>query len=226
MKHFFGAFLSITTKLFDKNALQSTIGRLFSIFYFFNIGISFRGGRKHSSYRSNSPKKLHRINEEVRSPQVRVVDEEGEPLGVMTSSQALDEARTRGVDLVEISPTADPPVCKLIDYGKMLYAFKKKEQQAKKANKVSELKGIRLTFGMDTGDVERQRRHAEEFLQDGNSVRIQLVMRGREKAHRDLAIDKMSAFITSLAEVSKVENAPKAVGHQVIVVLNPSKSSK
>lgn len=152
-----------------------------------------------------------------------MVDEQGEPLGVMSVSKALEIAREKGTDLVEISPKADPPVCKVIDYGKMLYALKKKEQQAKKATKAPELKGIRLTFRMDSGDAERQRKHAEEFLSEGHSVRIQLVMRGREKAHRDLALEKLHAFVNSLSDVARLENEPKSAGNQIVAILKPSK---
>lgn len=155
---------------------------------------------------------------------MRVLDEEGGLLGVMTPEEALVIAQEKGVDLVEISAKASPPVCKIIDYGKMLYTLKKKEQQAKKAQKANETKGIRLTFRMDSGDLDRQRDRAEEFLTDGHSVRIQLMMKGREKAHRDIALEKMYTFIESLADVSKLDNTPKATGNQIIAVLNPSRS--
>jgi translation initiation factor IF-3 len=144
----------------------------------------------------------------------------------MPTSKALEIARGKEVDLVEISPKADPPVCKIIDYGKMLYALKKKEQQTKKATKAPELKGIRLTFRMDSGDVERQKKHAEKFLSEGHSIRIQLVMRGREKAHRDLALEKLHTFVDSLSDVARLENKPKLSGHQIVAILKPSKSSK
>lgn len=144
-------------------------------------------------------------------------------MGVMPTSQALSLARERGVDLVEISAKTEPPICKLIEYGKMLYALQKKEKQARTAGKVKEIKGIRITFRMDEGDLNRQKSKTEEFLQQGHSVRIQLVMKGREKAHQDLALEKINAFVQSLAEVSKLESEPRGAGYQIVAVLKPSK---
>ncbi|MCF7830972.1 translation initiation factor IF-3 [Candidatus Gracilibacteria bacterium] len=151
---------------------------------------------------------------------MRLVDSEGEPLGVTPIAKALDLAREKGVDLVEISPKADPPVCKIIDYGKMLYALKKKEQSAK----AKEMKGIRITFRIDEGDLARQREKAKEFLNAGHSLKIQLVMKGREKAHQDLAREKMQAFVDSLAEVSQLENMPRSTGNQITAIVKPSKN--
>jgi len=154
---------------------------------------------------------------------VRLVDERGELIGVMSTSEALQKAIDLGIDLVEISPKATPPVCKLIDYGKMLYALKKKEQQAKKASKAKEQKGVRLTFKMDVGDLERQRRMAEKFLTEGHPVRVQMRLRGRERAHMDLAFEKLNKFLESLGEIGKVEQPPKSSGFQIITILKPYK---
>ena len=161
----------------------------------------------------------------IRAPEVRLLDERGSMIGVMPLSQALAEAKTRGVDLVEVSPKAVPPVCKVIDYGKMLYAEKKKEQQAKKHNKPHEVKGIRLTFRIGPGDMERQRLHAEEFLKSGHPVRIQLMMRGREKAHRDLAFEKLNGFIAGLKDFGALDQAPRGMGHQLVAMLRPEKKT-
>ena len=201
--------------------------RFFPILNFLNIGISYRGGRGRGRRNfQRVPQKQHRTNEEIRVKEVRLVDEQGEPLGVVALEQALSMAREKEVDLVEISPKADPPVCKLIDYGKMLYAIKKREQQAKKATQAQEMKGVRLTFRMDVGDADRQRKNAEDFLKKGHPVRIALTMRGREKAHKDLAFGKLNAFVKSLEEISTLENNPRAAGHQIVAVLKPSKSQK
>jgi len=201
--------------------------RFFPILNFSNIGISYRGGRnKNGRNVQRVPQKQHRINEEIRAREVRLVDEAGEPLGVVAIDRAQEMAREKEVDLVEISPKAEPPVCKLIDYGKMLYALKKREQQAKKATQAQEMKGIRLSFRMDVGDADRQRKKTEEFLQEGHPVRISLVMKGREKAHKDLAFDKLNAFVKSLEDISTLENIPRAAGHQIVAILKPSKSQK
>lgn len=132
-------------------------------------------------------------------------------------------AKQQEVDLVEISPKATPPVCKIIDYGKMLYQLQKKEKANKVASKQHEMKGIRLTFRIGEGDLERQRKHAEEFLLAHHPVRVQMVMRGREKAHKDLAIEKINSFIASLEEFCTVDQAPKLGGFQIITVLKPKK---
>ncbi len=157
---------------------------------------------------------------------MRVVGEHGdESLGVMSTSEAISLANERGVDLVEISPKAEPPVCKLIDYGKMLYSLKKKEHQMKKATKARELKGIRLTFKIDVGDLERQRKTAEKFLQEGHPVRVVMKLRGREKAHTDLAIEKLNKFLESLSESGSVDQPPRGSGFQIIAMLKPNAKS-
>ena len=151
-----------------------------------------------------------------------MLDSKGEAVGVMPVSQALQMAREQEVDLVEVSASARPPVCRLINYGKMLYMLQKKEQKTKVSQQ--EMKGVRLTFRIDSGDLERLRKKSEEFLTDGHPVRVQLAMKGRERAHRDLALDKIKMFINSLATVSKAESEPRAAGNQIIVVLKPQKS--
>ena len=147
-------------------------------------------------------------------------------LGVITTTEALVKAKEAGLDLVEISPKADPPVAKIIDYGKFLYDLKKKEKQAKKATKAAEIKGVRLSFRIGEGDMERQRKNAEEFLLDGHPVRIQMILRGREKAHKNLAFEKLKKFIDSLREFSSVDQTPRFGGSQIIAILKPTKSSK
>jgi len=154
-----------------------------------------------------------------------LLDEEGEMLGVMSREKALDIARQKEVDLVEVSPKADPPVCRTVDYGKLLYTLQKKEQQAKKATKSNEIKGVRLTFRIGSGDLERQRGNAEEFLKDGHPVRVQMVLRGREKAHRNLAFEKMRAFLKTLEEAGTVDQEPKMGGFQIIAILKPAQKS-
>lgn len=152
-----------------------------------------------------------------------MVGEHGdEILGVMRTSEAIALSNERGVDLVEISPKADPPVCKLIDYGKMLYSLKKKEHQMKKATKARELKGVRLTFKIDVGDIERQRKLTEKFLLEGHPVRVVMKLRGREKAHTPLAIQKLKKFIESLSESGAVDQPPRAAGFQIITTLKPT----
>ena len=156
---------------------------------------------------------------------MRVVTVEGEMLGVMSTADALAKAQEIGLDLVEISPKARPPVAKIIDYGKFLYDLKKKEKQAKKATKTAEIKGIRLSFRIGEGDMERQRKNAEIFLQDGHPVRVQMILRGREKAHKNLAFEKLGKFLESLSEFCQVDQTPRFGGSQIVAILKPVKSS-
>lgn len=188
---------------------------------FFDIAVSYRRGR---GKRGGPPKRepKQRTNERIRAEEVRVVDEQGEMLGVMPTSQALAQAKEAGVDLVEISPKAVPPVCKIIDFGKFLYNEQKKEKAQKKATKNHEIKGIRLSFRIGPGDLERQRKHAETFLQEQHPVRVQMVMRGREKAHKDLAMEKLRGFLDSLKDFGSVEQEPKFSGFQMVAVLKPA----
>ena len=156
---------------------------------------------------------------------MRVLAEDGEMIGVLSRAEALTLAREKEVDLVEISPKAVPPICRIIDYGKMLYALKKKEKKTKNSGKVKEIKGIRITFRIGPGDLERQKNKTISFLENGCPVRLQLVMKGREKAHKDIAFTKIREFITSLSDYSTLEHPPKLSGHQIIAIIKPSKSS-
>ena len=192
---------------------------------FRRIGISFRGGRRNKKFQAQQPTKRFRTNEYIRAAEVRVLDEEGALIGVLSRDEALSIAKQKELDLVEISPTAKPPVCKVIDYGKFLYAQQKKDQQIKKTTKTHEMKGIRLTFRIGEGDMERQRKKAEEFLAEGHPVRIQMMLRGREKAHKDLAFEKMARFTEALKEVGSLDQNPKMSGSQLIAILKPQKSS-
>ncbi len=157
---------------------------------------------------------------------MRLLDVNEEPLGVVSLEDALSMAKEKGVDLIEISSKAVPPVCRLCDYGKMLYSLQKKEQKKKLANKPLEMKGIRLTFRMGDGDMHRQAEKAQEFLSEGHSVKIQLLMKGREKAHKDLALEKTNAFIHLLSGEGQLESEPKLSSHQIIAVVKPCKSLK
>lgn len=185
--------------------------------------MSFRGGRKKRFQKREQEKKFfHQKNERIRAPKLRVVDEEGGLIGVISREEALEKSKELKLDLVVISPKADPPVAKIIDYGKMIYALKKKEQQAKKAAKATEMKGIRLSFRMDVGDLDRQRKHAEGFLLTNHPVRVQMILKGREKAHKNLAFAKMREFLESFAEIASVDQTPKFSGFQIIAILKPT----
>lgn len=141
-----------------------------------------------------------RANESIRVPEVRVVDAEGQPLGVMPTRKALELAQEQELDLVEVAPKAEPPVCRIIDYGQFKYQ-KEKEHKAKKthARKV-EVKGIRLSVKMGEHDLNIRRQKAKEFFDDGHKLKIEIILRGREKAHGDIAMQRIEEFIERLKQ--------------------------
>lgn len=155
-------------------------------------------------YRRRGPVKaagpLYRANQQIRVPEVRVIDENGEPLGVMQTADALALAQEREYDLVEVSPKAEPPVCRLLDYGQFKYE-KEKEARAQKAHaRRVEVKGIRLSVKMGSHDEDVRRQKALQFLEQGHKIKIELILRGREKAHNDIAKDRIESFIAKLQE--------------------------
>ncbi|KAA0205895.1 translation initiation factor IF-3 [Candidatus Uhrbacteria bacterium] len=141
-----------------------------------------------------------RVNEQIRVPEVRVIDENGEMLGVLSTDRAIEIARERGYDLVEVSPKAEPPVCKLLDYGQFKYQ-KEKEQRAQKAHsKKVDVKGIRLSVKMGVGDFDTRLQKGKEFLEEGHKLNIEIRLRGREKAHTDIAKARIQEYLDRLAE--------------------------
>lgn len=140
----------------------------------------------------------YRVNEKINAPEVRVIDEEGNFLGVMKLSAALDKARESELDLVEVSPKEEPPVCRLLDYGSFKYQKEKELRQQKAHAKKVEIKGIRLSVKMGAHDEDVRRQQALSFLEGGQKLKIEIILRGREKAHGELAIKKISDFIAAL----------------------------
>jgi len=137
------------------------------------------------------------VNNRIRAREVRVIDETGKQLGVLVLTKALQISRERGFDLIQVTEKAEPPVCKLMDYGKYLYQLKKKEKSAKE-HRISLLKGIRLTFGISEHDLETRAKQTEKFLKSGYKVRIEMKLRGREKAHQIFAKEKVKKFLEVL----------------------------
>jgi translation initiation factor IF-3 len=154
---------------------------------------------------------------------VRVVTEDGELLGVMDTRDAIQEARNRGIDLVEIAPKAQPPVCKLIDYGKFLYEQKKRAHEAKKKQVTVQVKEIKFRPGTDDHDYEYRRDHAREWLEDGDKVRAAIAFRGREMTHRELGAKILKRLTEELADIADVEVAPKMEGYQMFTIFLPRK---
>jgi translation initiation factor IF-3 len=167
-------------------------------------------------------KKL-RINDQIRVSPVRLIDEEDNQIGVVETSDAKDRATEAGLDLVEVSPTASPPVCKIMDYGKWKYAQAKKEQKAKSHAKKSELKGMRLRPNIDDHDLKFKTDKAREFLEDGDKVQFVMLFRGRQMAHQDLARRTMLDIVDLLEPVSKVEQPPKMMGRRMTMLLTPDR---
>ena len=162
-----------------------------------------------------------RVNEEIRSPQVRLIDQDGEMLGVMSAREALIRAYDVGLDLLEISPNAVPPVVKILDYGKYKYEQQKKANEARKRQKVVEIKEIKVRPNIDDHDYDVKMRQAKEFIGEGDKVKVTLRFRGREMAHQDLGLKVLDRIRTELAETTKVEQMPRLENRQMIMVLAP-----
>ena len=162
-----------------------------------------------------------RINDEIRVPQVRLIDQDGEMQGVMTAREALIRAYDVGLDLVEISPNAVPPVCKILDYGKYKYEQQKKANEARKKQKVVEIKEIKVRPNIDDHDYDVKMRQMKSFISEGDKVKVTLRFRGREMAHQDLGVKVLDRIRTELAETTKVEQFPRLENRQMIMVLAP-----
>lgn len=163
------------------------------------------------------------INEQIRDREVRVVGADGEQLGIMSSREALKLAQDAELDLVKIAPTAKPPVCKIIDYGKYKYEQIRKEKEAKKKQRTIELKEIRLSPNIETNDLNTKIGAARKFIAKGNKVKITLRFRGREMAHVQTSKHILDDFAKELADVATVEKAPKLEGRSMSIVLTEKK---
>jgi len=162
-----------------------------------------------------------RVNEDIRVPQVRLIDQEGEMIGVMTAREAMQRAFDVGLDLLEISPNAVPPVCKITDYGKFKYEQQKKANEARKKQKVVEIKEIKVRPNIDDHDYDVKMRQMKMFIGDGDKVKVTLRFRGREMAHQDLGIKVLERIRIELGETIKVESMPRLENRQMVMVLAP-----
>jgi len=162
-----------------------------------------------------------RINEDIEVSEVRLVAEDGEQLGVVALAAALQRAADAGLDLVEVSPNASPPVCKIIDFGKLKYQEQKKKNEARKKQKTIEVKEIKLRPNIDTHDYDVKMRSARRFIDDGDKVKVTLRFRGREMAHQDLGAQVLERVRGELDEIAKVEQMPKMEGRQMVMVMSP-----
>ena len=168
--------------------------------------------------------KENQINEEIRDKEVRVISADGGQIGIMSAKEALALAEKSNLDLVKIAPGANPPVCKIMDYGKFRFEQAKREKEAKKNQKVMEIKEIRLSMNIDTGDFNTKVNHALKFLRDGNKVKVSIRFRGREMAHTDNGLVIMQRFAEACTENGQVEKAAKLEGRQMLMFLVPKAS--
>ena len=162
-----------------------------------------------------------RVNEEIRVPQVRLIDQDGEMLGVMTAREAMLKAFEVGLDLLEISPNAVPPVCKITDYGKFKYEAQKKANEARKKQKVVEIKEVKVRPNIDDHDYDVKMRQMKGFIEDGDKVKVTLRFRGREMAHQDIGIKVLERIRGDMDFATKVEQMPRMENRQMVMVLTP-----
>ena len=164
------------------------------------------------------------VNEDIDFAQVRVVGVDGEAIGIMSSEQALKMAYDQGYDLVLMAPQAQPPVCRIMDYGKFRFERDKKEKEAKKKQQTMELKEIQLSCRIDTHDFETKVRHAQRFLSEGNKVRVVMRFRGREMSHIPMGREVLERFETACSEVGAVDKKPTLDGRMMSMVISPVKA--
>ena len=162
-----------------------------------------------------------RVNEDIRVPQVRLIDQDGEMVGVMSARDALMRAFEAGLDLLEISPNAVPPVCKILDYGKYKYEQQKKANEARKKQKIVEIKEVKVRPNIDDHDYDVKMRAMKSFIGEGDKVKVTLRFRGREMAHQDLGIKVLERIRQELGDTIKIEQMPRLENRQMIMVLAP-----
>ncbi len=162
-----------------------------------------------------------RINDRIRAPEIRLIGADGENVGVVTPARAMQMAEEAGLDLVEISPTAVPPVCKIMDFGKFKYETQKREAEARKKQKIIEIKEIKFRPGTDTHDYDVKMRSVVKFLEEGDKVKVTLRFRGREMAHQELGLELLKRVEADVAEIGKIESFPRLEGRQMVMMVAP-----
>ncbi len=162
-----------------------------------------------------------RVNRDIAVAQVRLIDEQGENLGVVSKDEAIERAEEAGMDLVEISPSAEPPVCKILDYGRFKYQDQKKKNEARKKQKTIDIKEIKMRPNIDQHDYDVKMRAINRFIADGDKVKVTMRFRGREMVHQELGLKVLDRVRDQIDEVAKVEQFPKMEGRQMIMVVAP-----
>ena len=163
----------------------------------------------------------HQINDEIRDREVRLISATGEQLGILSTREALERAAEADLDLVKISPTANPPVCKLMDYGKYRFEQTKREKEARKNQRVVEIKEIRMSPSIDVNDFNVKLRNAQKFLSEGNRCKVTVRFRGREMAHTNIGQDLLLKFAESCGETAVMDKSPKLEGRHMSIFLSP-----
>ncbi|MBR2968740.1 MAG: translation initiation factor IF-3 [Clostridia bacterium] len=171
-------------------------------------------------------KEQHQINEAIRDKEVRLIGQEGEQLGIISAAEAQRIADEAGLDLVKIQPNAQPPVCKILDYGKYKYDMLKREKEQKKNQKVVEIKEIWLSMTIDIGDLNVKAKQTVKFLAGGNKVKVSIRLRGRQNAHSNLGLDVMVKFFEMLEGKAVMDKKPGLEGRTIIMVLSPAKANE
>jgi translation initiation factor IF-3 len=186
--------------------------------------LAFRG--RGPRFIPQPPPDTHRINRNIRAPQVRLIGPDGSQIGIVPIEDALRRAQEAELDLVEIAPTAQPPVCRILNYGKFKYQQHKKETEARRKQTITTVKELRLGYRTSVGDVDRQIERAREFLSEGDRVKFTLRFRGREMAYQDLGRKKLMGVCEALQDIASVEGNPKMEGRMMGVILTPSVKKK
>ncbi|MCB0310809.1 MAG: translation initiation factor IF-3 [Bdellovibrionales bacterium] len=184
-----------------------------------------RNPRPPKKFDRRPPPDAHRINDRIQVPQVRLISETGEQLGVLATREAIRIAEERNLDLVEVAATAKPPVCKLMDYGKFKYKEQKKEAEARKKRSETTIKELRLRYNTDTGDLDIKLKKAREFLGDGDKVKFSMRFRGREIVYQEAGFEKLKLIAEQLSDVSEIDDQSPTGGRQIHMVLAPAKKS-
>ena len=164
---------------------------------------------------------MHELNEDIHDKEIRLIGSDGEQMGIVSSEEALKIADAQGLDLVKISPQANPPVCKLMNYGKFRFEQSKREKEARKNQRVVEVKEIRMSPGIDLGDFNTKLKNAQKFIADGNRVKVSVRFRGREMAHTDIGRALLDKFAEQCAETASLDKGAKLEGRMMSIFLSP-----
>jgi translation initiation factor IF-3 len=168
--------------------------------------------------------KRNRLNDDISAPEVRLIDQNGDQVGIVNIQDAMSAAEAASLDLVEIVPNAEPPVCRIMDYGKFIFEQKKQKQEARKKQKQVQVKEVKFRPGTDVGDYQVKLRNLTRFLEDGDKAKVTMRFRGREHAHRERGLELLEKIEADLQDISQVEQRPMMEGRQMVMVLGPRKA--